>query len=112
MDSDVIGAFIIGTTCKELVHELERKTPTSTSQLLDIATNFTSREEAVGAIFSDGKAKEKEKEEATKASASRDPKKKKGRKGSRVSRTTTLSLWRIARTPSNPLLHPASSTRC
>ena len=30
-DSDVIGAFITGTTCKELVHELGRKTPTSTS---------------------------------------------------------------------------------
>ena len=82
MDSDVIGAFIIGTTCKELVHELERKTPTSTSQLLNITTNFASREEVVGAIFSNDKAKGKEKEEATKASASQDPKKKKkGRKG-------------------------------
>ena len=26
-DSDVIKAFIAGTTCKELVHELGRKTP-------------------------------------------------------------------------------------
>jgi len=81
-DSDVIGAFISGTTCKELVHELGRKTPTSTSQLLDIATNFASGEEAVGAIFSDGAAKGKQKAEATEASGSRDPKKKKkGRKG-------------------------------
>jgi len=58
-DSDIIGAFISGTTCKELVHELGRKTPTSTSQLLDIATNFASGEEAVGAIFSDGAPKGK-----------------------------------------------------
>jgi len=55
----------------------------STSQLLDIATNFASGEEAVGAIFSDGTAKGKQKAtEATKALGSRDPKKKKkGRKG-------------------------------
>jgi len=81
-DSDVIGAFIAGTTSKELVHELRRKTPTSTSHLLDIATNFASGEEAVGAIFSDGAAKGKQKAEATEALGSRDPKKKKkGRKG-------------------------------
>ena len=50
--------------------------------MLDIATNFASEEEAVGAIFSDGKAKGKETEEATEASASQDPKKKKkGQKG-------------------------------
>ena len=78
----MIRAIIPGTTCKELVHELGCKTPTSTSQLLDIATNFASGEEAVGAIFSDGTAKGKQKAEATEASGSRDPKKnKKGRKG-------------------------------
>jgi len=50
--------------------------------LLDIATNFASGKEVVGAIFSDGNAKGKQKVEATKASASQDPKKKKkGRKG-------------------------------
>ena len=81
-DSDVIGAFISGTTCKELVHELDRKTPTSTSQLLDIATNFASSKEAVGAIFSDSTTKGKQKAETTEASGSRHPrKKKKGRKG-------------------------------
>ena len=68
--------------CSELVHELRRKTPTSTSQLLDIATNFASGEEAVGAIFSDSTAKGKQKGEAAEASGSRDPKKKKnGHKG-------------------------------
>ena len=78
----MIGAFITGTTCKELVHKLGCKTPTSTSQLLDIATNFASGEEAVGAIFSDSNAKGKQKAKATEASGSQDPKKKKkGRKG-------------------------------
>jgi len=65
-----------------LVHDLGPRTPTNTSQLLDIATNFASGEEAVGAIFSNGAAKEKQKAEATEASGSHDPKKKqKGRKG-------------------------------
>jgi hypothetical protein len=95
------------------VHGLGRKTPTSTSQLLDITTIFASREEDVGAIFTDGKAKRKQKDEATEASGSRDPKKKKkGQKGSRVSRTTTLSPWRIARMLSDPLRNMASSTKC
>jgi len=81
-NSDVIRAFIAGSTWKELVHELSRKTATSTSQLLDITTNFASGEEAVGAIFSDDTTKWKQKADATEASGSRDPKKKKkGRKG-------------------------------
>jgi hypothetical protein len=62
-DSDVIGAFIAGTTCKELVHELGRKTPVDASELLDIATNFASGEEAVGAIFPDTKDKGKRKDD-------------------------------------------------
>ena len=51
--------------------------------MLDIVTNFASGEEAVGAIFSDGAPKGKQKAETTEASGSRDPKKKKkkGRKG-------------------------------
>jgi hypothetical protein len=51
IDSNVIGAFIAGTTYRELVHELGRKSPTKASELLDIATNFDTGEEAVGAIF-------------------------------------------------------------
>jgi hypothetical protein len=50
---------------------------------LDIATNFTTGKEAVRAIFPDAKGKQKE--DAAKDSASRDPKKKKkkGRLGKR-----------------------------
>ena len=50
-DADVIGAFLSGTTCKSLVHKLGRKGPRTTKELLDIATNHASSEEAVGAIF-------------------------------------------------------------
>jgi hypothetical protein len=50
-DSDVIGAFLAGTTCRDLVSKLGRKTPTRASELMDIATKFASGQEAVEAIF-------------------------------------------------------------
>jgi hypothetical protein len=50
-DSDVISAFLAGTTCRDLVSKLGRKTPTRASELMDIATKFASGQEAVEAIF-------------------------------------------------------------
>jgi hypothetical protein len=50
-DSDVIGAFLAGTTCRDLVSKRGRKTPTKASKLIDIATKFASGQEAVEAIF-------------------------------------------------------------
>jgi hypothetical protein len=50
-DSDVIGAFLAGTTCRDLVSKLGRKTPTKASELMDIASKFASGQEAVEAIF-------------------------------------------------------------
>jgi hypothetical protein len=50
-DSDVIGAFLTGTTCRDLVSKLGRKTPTRASELMDIATKFASGQQAVEAIF-------------------------------------------------------------
>jgi hypothetical protein len=41
-DSNVIGAFLAGTTCRDLVSKLGRKTPTRASELMDIATKFAS----------------------------------------------------------------------
>jgi hypothetical protein len=62
-DSDVIMAFLSGTTCKELVRELGRSTPITANSLMDIITNFAAGEEAVGAIFSSDQDKGKHKEE-------------------------------------------------
>jgi hypothetical protein len=50
-DSDVIGAFLAGTTCRDLVSKLGRMTPTKASELMDIATKFASGQEVVEAIF-------------------------------------------------------------
>ena len=81
-DSEIVQAFLSGTTCRDLVRELGRNVPRSAAALLDIATNFASGEEAVGAIFPEGDTKGKRTDEAPGASASRFPKKKKkGRPG-------------------------------
>ena len=41
-DLDVNRAFLAGTTCRDLVSKLGRKTPTKASELMDIATKFAS----------------------------------------------------------------------
>jgi hypothetical protein len=77
-DSDVIGAFLAGTTCRDLVSKLGRKTPTKASELMDIATKSTSGQEAVEAIFrKDKKPQGRQKEDAPEASIQRGLKKAK-----------------------------------
>ena len=58
-DSEIVQAFLSGTSCRDLVRELGRNVPTTAAALLDIATNFASGEEAVGAIFPNNDAKGK-----------------------------------------------------
>ena len=81
-DSEVVQAFLSGTSCRDLIRELGRNVPTSAAALLDVATNFASGEEAIGAIFPDGEAKGKRRDETSGASPSHfSKKKKKGRQG-------------------------------
>jgi hypothetical protein len=69
-DSNVIGAFIVGTTCRDLVSKLGRKTPTKASELMDIATKFASGQEAVEAIFrKDKQPQGRQQEDVLEASA-------------------------------------------
>jgi hypothetical protein len=76
-DSDVIGAFLAGTTCRDLVSKLGRKTPTKASELMDMATKFASGQEAVEAIFrKDKQPQGRQKEDAPEASTPRGTKKK------------------------------------
>jgi hypothetical protein len=76
-DSDVIGAFLAGTTCRDVVSKLGRKTPTKASELMDIATKFASGQEAVEAIFrKDKQPQERQKEDVPEASIQRGTKKK------------------------------------
>jgi hypothetical protein len=55
--SEIVHAFLEGTTCRDLVHELGRSPPVDSNELFDIATSFASGEEAVGEIFDDKKGK-------------------------------------------------------
>jgi hypothetical protein len=52
-----VHAFLQGTTCRDLVRELGRILPVNSNELLDIATSFSSGEEAVGAILDSKKGK-------------------------------------------------------
>jgi hypothetical protein len=74
---DVIGAFLAGTTCRDLVSKLGRKTPTHASELMDVPTKFALGQEAVEAIFRKDKQPQGEpKKDAPEASARRGTKKK------------------------------------
>ena len=52
---DVISAFLFGTNCESLIHKLGHLKPRTTRDLLDVATNHASGEEAVGAVFNGGR---------------------------------------------------------
>jgi hypothetical protein len=83
-DLDVIGAFLAGTTCRDLVSKLGRKTPTRASELMDIATKFASGQEAVEAIFrKDKQPQGRQQEDVPEASAQHNTKKK-GKKKSQT----------------------------
>jgi hypothetical protein len=55
--SEIVHAFLEGTTRQDLVRELGRRPPVDSNELFDIATSFASGEEAVGAIFDEKKGK-------------------------------------------------------
>jgi hypothetical protein len=73
-----------GTTCRDLVSKLGRKTPTRASELMDIATMFASGQEVVEAIFwKDKQPQGRQQEDVPEASAQRGAKKK-GKKKSQA----------------------------
>ena len=57
---EVINAFLEGTTCRNLVHELAQSRPANVNELFDAVTNYAAGEEAVGAIFDNKTSKRKE----------------------------------------------------
>jgi hypothetical protein len=85
--SEIVHAFLEGTTCRDLVRELGRSPPADSNELFDIATSFSSGEEAVGAIF-DGKKGKRSEDTPVKGSKSREPHRndKRGKKGKKPRR--------------------------
>jgi hypothetical protein len=105
-DSDVIGAFLAGTTCRDLVSKLGRKTPTKASKLMDIATKFASGQEAVEAIFRNDKQPQgRQKEDTPEASVQRGTKKKAKKKAQAKRDAVDADLVAAAehRNPRKPL---------
>jgi hypothetical protein len=104
-DSDVIGAFLAGTTCRDLVSKLGRKTPTKASELMDIATKFASSQEAIEAIFwKDKQPQGRQMKDVPEASVQRGTKKKSKRKAQAKRNTVEADLVAAAerRNPRRP----------
>jgi hypothetical protein len=114
-DSDVIGAFLAGTTCLDLVSKLGRKTPTKASELMDIATKFASGQEAVEAIFrKDKQPQGRQKEDVPEASVQRGTKKKTRKNAQAKRNAIDADLVTAAehRNPRKPPRGATCSTRC
>jgi hypothetical protein len=109
-DSDVIRAFLAGTTCRDLVSKLGRKTPTKASELMDIATKFASGQEAVEAIFrKDNQPQGRQKEDAPEASVQRGTKKKAKKKAQAKHDTVDADLV-VAAEHMNPRKPPGGAS--
>jgi hypothetical protein len=80
--SKIVHAFLEGTTCRDLVRELGSSPPVDSNELFNIATNFASGEEAVGAIFDSKKGKRVD-ETPAEGSKSKEPQQKHKRKKGR-----------------------------
>jgi hypothetical protein len=85
-DSDVIGAFLAGTTCRDLVSRLGRKTPTRASELMDIATKFASGQEAIEVIFRKDKQPQGHQQEDVPEASAQHGTRKKAKKKSQAKR--------------------------
>jgi hypothetical protein len=92
--SEIVHAFLEGTTCRDLVRELGRSPPIDSNELFDIATSFASGEEAVGTIF-DGKKGKRVDDAPAKGSKSKEPqqKHKRGKKDKKP-RREAREQWR------------------
>jgi hypothetical protein len=108
-DSDVIRAFLAGTTCRDLVSKLGRKTPTRASELMNVATKFASGQDAVKAIFRKDKQPQGEpKTDAPEASAQRGTKKKAKNKSRAKRDAADANLVAVAE-PRNPRKPPGGA---
>jgi hypothetical protein len=101
-DPDVICVFLAGTTCRDLVSKLGRKTPTRASELMDVATKFASGEEAVEAIFRKDKLFQGCQSEDVPEASAQHGTKKKGKKKSQAKRDAADAVLVDAAEHRNP----------
>jgi hypothetical protein len=108
-DSEVIGAFLAGTTCRDLVSKLGRKTPTRASELMDIATKFASGQEAVEPNFRKDKQPQGRQQEDVHEASSQCGTKKKGKKKSQAKHDAADADLIAAAEHRNPRKPPAGA---
>jgi hypothetical protein len=108
-DSDVINVFLAGTTCRDLVSKLGRKTPTRASELMDIATKFASGQEAVEAIFRKDKQPQGHQPEDVPEASTQRGTKKKGKKKSQAKRDAADAELVAAAEYKNPRKPPGGA---
>ena len=110
-DVEDINAFLEGTTCRNLEHELARSRLARTNELFDAATNYAAGVEAVGAIFDDKPNKRKEDAPAEGGNAKINApakKQKRGRKGRSRPHQTSVDRGR-RKTPMRPSSPPRTA---
>jgi hypothetical protein len=101
--SEIVHAFLEGTTCRDLVRELGRSPPVDSNELFNIATSFASGEEAVGAIF-DGKKGKRVDDTPAEGSKSKDPSRSTSGARKERSRTARRASRGAMTTATKPLL--------
>jgi hypothetical protein len=124
VQSEIVHAFLEGTTCRDLVRELGRSPPVDSNELFDIATSFASGEEVVGAIF-DGKKGKRVDNRPAEGSKSKEPQQKhkqvrraRSRAARRARRDATTTgtrpshLTQLEGVLERPFEAPAYSTTC
>jgi hypothetical protein len=122
--SEIVHAFLEGTTCRDLVRELGRSPPVDSNELFNTATSFASGEEAVEAFFYGKKVKRVD-DKPAEGSKSKEPQQKhkrgkKGKKPRREARTQgrdddgdeALAVDPAQKGPRAPPRGPGYSTTC
>jgi hypothetical protein len=111
--SEIVHAFLEGTTCRDLMCELGRSPPADSNELFDIATSFASGEEAVGVIF-DGKKGKRVDNAPTEGIKSKEPHQKNRRtsRGATTMATKLLVLTQLDGALDRPLEALGFSMTC
>jgi hypothetical protein len=117
---EIVHAFLEGTTCRDLVRKLGRSPPVDSNELFDIATNFASGEEAVGAIFEARRASARAtcprraaspSSSARRTSGARRERGRAARRASRGATTTTTAKLLLLTRLDGPLEWPLEARR-
>jgi hypothetical protein len=122
--SEIMHAFLEGTTCRDLMRELGRSPPVDSNELFDIATSFASGKEVVGPSSTARKASawttrprraaspRSPSKSTSKARKARSRATRRARRDAMTTGTRPSQLTRLERALERPLEAPSYSTTC